>query len=85
MIFQRVVTFLPGGVIGRSHITPHVRFIPKADIDRRGENVRFVPILLQKSLMACARSDSLVQMRFAAEAGDDGTSQSRPRAAVLFI
>jgi hypothetical protein len=43
MIFQRVVTFLPGGVIGRSHITPHVRFIPKADIDRRGENVRLVP------------------------------------------
>jgi hypothetical protein len=47
--------------------------------------VRYWQILLQKSLMACARSDSLVQMRFAAEAGDDGTSQSRPKAAVLFI
>jgi hypothetical protein len=44
-----------------------------------------VPILLRKSLMVPARSDSLVQMRFAAEAGDDGAAQSRPEAAVLFI
>jgi len=30
--------------------------------------------MLQKSLMVPARSDSLVQMRFAAEAGDDGAA-----------
>jgi hypothetical protein len=30
MIVQRVVTFLPDGVIGRSHITPHVRFTPES-------------------------------------------------------
>ena len=43
-------------------------------------------ILLQKSLMASANSDSVaVTMRFAVEAGDDGAAQSRPTAAVLFI
>src|SRR5262249_3996866 len=46
---------------------------------------RYWQILLQKSLMTSSRSDSLVQMRFAAEAGDDGAAQSRPTAAVLFI
>jgi hypothetical protein len=30
-------------------------------------------------------SDSVVVMRFAAEAGDDGAAESRPGAAVLFI
>jgi hypothetical protein len=44
-----------------------------------------VPILLQKALMASAKSDSVAQMRFAAEAGDDGAAQPRPRAAILFI
>src|SRR6516165_485902 len=58
---------------------------PKADIERHGWHVRFVPILLQKSLMAPAWSDSLVQTRFGVEAGDDGAAQSRPKAAVLFI
>jgi hypothetical protein len=43
------------------------------------------PILLQNSLMPSANSDSVVLMRFAAEAGDDGAAESRPRAAVLFI
>jgi len=43
------------------------------------------PILLQKSLMPSANSDSVALMRFAAEAGDDGAAQSRPRAAVLFV
>jgi hypothetical protein len=52
---------------------------------RRVPFVRFVPILLQKSLMASARSDSLIQMRFAVEAGDDGAAQSRSGSAVLFI
>src|SRR5437762_2429769 len=42
-------------------------------------------ILLQKSLMPSANSDSVALMRFAAEAGDDGAAQSRPRAAVLFV
>jgi hypothetical protein len=42
-------------------------------------------ISLQKSLMASANGDSVAVMRFAAEAGDDGAAQSRPRAAVLFI
>src|SRR5947209_18181818 len=35
-------------------------------------NGREVPILLQKSLMPSANSDSVALMRFAAEAGDDG-------------
>src|SRR5262249_34370855 len=56
---------------------------PKANKEWR--HVCFVPILLQKSLMASARSDSLVLRRFASEAGDDVAAQSRPRAAVLFI
>ena len=46
---------------------------------------RLVPILLQKSLMPSANSDSVALMRFAAEAGDDGAAQSRPRAAVIFV
>ena len=37
-------------------------------------DVRYWLILLQKSLMVSARSDSLVQVRFAAEAGDDGAA-----------
>jgi hypothetical protein len=40
-------------------------------------------ILLQKSLLLLARSVAL--MRFAAEAGDDGTARSRSKAAFLFI
>src|SRR5262245_10927893 len=39
---------------------------------------RFGPILLQKSLMTLGRSDSVVVMRFAVEAGDDGAAQARP-------
>ena len=47
---------------------------------------RIWQILLQKSLMASANSDSVAStMQFAAEAGDDGAAQSRPRAAILFI
>src|SRR6266446_1532752 len=41
--------------------------------------------MLQNSLMARANSDSVALMRFAAEAGDDGAAQSRPRTAVLFV
>ena len=53
---------------------------------KKPADVRFGPILLQKSLMASANSDSVAStMRFAAEAGDDGAAQSRPRAAILFI
>jgi hypothetical protein len=59
--------------------------IREADIDRRDGHVRFVPILLQKSLMACAKSDSVAQMRFAGEASDDGAAQARPGTAILFI
>src|SRR5467141_1007228 len=58
---------------------------PKADIARRYWHVRLVPILLQKALMASAKSDSVAQMRFAAEASDDGAAQPRPRTAILFI
>jgi len=36
-------------------------------------------ILLQKSLAALLNSDSVVLMRFAVEAIDDGAAQSRPR------
>jgi hypothetical protein len=46
---------------------------------------RFVPILLQKSLMLSGNSDSVSVMRFAVEASHDGTAQSRSRAVVLFI
>jgi hypothetical protein len=57
--------------------------IAQADATRQ---VRVVPILLQKSLMASANSDSVaVMMRFATEARDDGAAQSGPRAAILFI
>src|SRR6516164_2728516 len=58
---------------------------PKEDKAQGCWHIRFVPILLQKSLMAPAWSDSLVQTRFGVEAGDDGAAQSRPKAAVLFI
>jgi hypothetical protein len=44
-----------------------------------------VPILLQKSLMDLRNGDSVVVMRFAMEASDDGTARSRPRGAVLFV
>ena len=47
--------------------------------------VRFWQILLQKSLMVLANSDSVALIRFAAEPGDDGAAQSRPRSAVLFV
>jgi hypothetical protein len=41
--------------------------------------------MLQKSLMVLRSSDSVAVMRFAMEeARDEGTAQSRPRAAVLF-
>jgi hypothetical protein len=36
----------------------------------------FVPILLQKSLMAFANGDSLALTRFAVEASHDGAAQS---------
>jgi hypothetical protein len=44
----------------------------------RGANVevRVVPILLQKPLMASANGDSLALTRFAVEADDDGTAES---------
>ena len=62
------------------------RPIREADIAELGEQVRLVQILLQKSLMASTNNDSVaVAMRFAAEAGDDGAGQSRPRATVLLI
>jgi hypothetical protein len=35
--------------------------------------------MLQKSLAALLNSDSVVLMRFAVEAIDDGAAQSRPR------
>ena len=41
--------------------------------------------MLQKSLMVSGNSDFVALMRFAAEAGDDGAAQSRPRAAVLLV
>src|SRR5262249_10431956 len=72
----------------KADLTPssgHVRFAPEADINRRERHVRFVPILLQKSLMVLANSDSVALIRFAAESGDDGAAQSRPRSAVLLV
>jgi hypothetical protein len=53
------------------------------NIDYSG--VRFVPILLQKSLAAFVNSDSVTLMRFATGAVDDGAAQSRSRAVFLFI
>jgi hypothetical protein len=47
--------------------------------------VGFWQILLQKSLMVLANSDSVALIRFAAESGDDGAAQSRPRSAVLLV
>jgi hypothetical protein len=42
-------------------------------------------ILLQKSLMVVANRDSVALIRFAAESGDDGAAQSRPRSVVLLV
>jgi hypothetical protein len=44
-----------------------------------------VPILLQKSLMACVNNDSVAVTRFVAGAGDDGASQAGPRPAFLLV
>jgi len=49
------------------------------DLSRTSPDVRFWQILLQKSLAALLNSDSVVLMRFAVEAIDDGAAQSRPR------
>jgi hypothetical protein len=61
------------------------RPIREADMCSAIPHVRFVPILLKKSLMISGSSDSVAVMRFAVEAGDDGAARSRSRAAVLFI
>ena len=58
---------------------------PKADMCDAKTNVCFGPILLQKSFANLVNSDSVAGRRFAAEAGDDGAAQSRPRAIFLFI
>jgi len=58
---------------------------PTPDSSRTFADFRFVPILLQKSLAVFVNSGSLVLMRFAAEAIDDGTSQSRPGTVFLFV
>src|SRR5260221_10584486 len=57
----------------------------KRTTGQNSRQVRLVPILLQKALMASAKSDSVAQMRSAAEASDDGAAQPRPRTAILFI
>jgi hypothetical protein len=58
---------------------------PKADTCSTLAYVCFGPILLQKSFAILVNSDSVAGRRFAAEAGDDGAAQSRPRAIFLFI
>src|SRR5262249_54696293 len=64
---------------GRRSQRPRTSALPrKADIERHDWYVRFVPILLQKSLMVLANSDSVALIRFAAESGDDGAAQSQP-------
>jgi hypothetical protein len=62
-----------------------VRFTPKADIGTQSRNVRFVPILLQKSVEGCWLSDSVAVKQFATGASDDGAAQSRSGTAFLFI
>jgi hypothetical protein len=47
---------------------------PKADKQQTSRHVCFVPILLRKSLMVLANSDSVALIRFAAEWGDDGAA-----------
>src|SRR5262249_26021889 len=59
--------------------------LQKRRSERLPRHARFVPILLQKSLMVLANSDSVALIRFAAESGDDGAAQSRPRSAVLLV
>jgi hypothetical protein len=46
----------------------------KAEVRPRVCYVAEVPILLRKSLMVLANSDSVALMRFAAEWGDDGAA-----------
>jgi hypothetical protein len=47
---------------------------PKKRTFRAEIVVRYVPILLRKSLMVLANSDSVALIRFAAEWGDDGAA-----------
>jgi len=49
------------------------------DLHRAFPDVSNVPILLQKSLAALLNNNSVLLMRFALEAIDDGAAQSRPR------
>ena len=58
------------------------RALPRSPVRRP---CRFLPILLQKSLMFSGNSDSVSVTRFAMEASDDGAAQSRSRTVVLFI
>jgi hypothetical protein len=54
--------------------------LPRLATNERTLNeVRLVPILLQKSLAISVNGDSVALMRFAMEAIDDGAAQSRPR------
>jgi hypothetical protein len=50
-----------------------------------GMDVRFVPILLQKSVEGFGVSDSVAVKRFATGAEHDGAAQSRPETIFLFI
>ena len=52
---------------------------PECQTSLPPSKVCFRRILLQKSLAALLNSDSVVLMRFAVEAIDDGAAQSRPR------
>ena len=52
---------------------------PKADVGPDIDLRRFVPILLQKSLMISGRSDSVAVMRFAVEASHDGSRENVPQ------
>src|SRR5262245_8400348 len=88
-VVQCKISAEPVSVVGHKRTKRHLGAMsalpPKADIAILPPYVRLVPILLQKSLMVLANSDSVALIRFAAESGDDGAAQSRPRSAVLLV
>ena len=73
------------GVVDSLKALDPERPIREAEVDLRSSYVAFVPILLQKSLMVPANSDSVAVLRFAMGQFHDGSAQSEPESVVLFV
>jgi hypothetical protein len=64
----------PGQIRSSEDVRRTTALAPKAEVHPQSRYVAEVPILLRKSLMVLANSDSVALIRFAAEWGDDGTA-----------